>query len=191
MIAPAILTALLIQSPLMAADTTTHAMHRPEPTVAAQPTPLTEAGNDAFATIQEVVRRLNADPNTDWSRVDLEALRRHLVDMRNFTLNVEVVEQTPVEHGVRVVVRPTTPDAGASLARVLMAHPAPLNQETGWNMDVGREGNAWAVTVTSPDPDDAERIRGLGYIGIMATGAHHQLHHWMIATGANPHHGHR
>jgi hypothetical protein len=28
-------------------------------------TMLTEAGNDAFGTIQEVIRKLNANPNTD------------------------------------------------------------------------------------------------------------------------------
>ena len=32
-------------------------------------------GQDAFGAIQEIVRILDADPKTDWSKVDLEALR--------------------------------------------------------------------------------------------------------------------
>ena len=36
---------------------------------------LTESGTDIFATIQEVIQKLTADPGTDWSKVNLEALR--------------------------------------------------------------------------------------------------------------------
>jgi len=38
-------------------------------------------GQDAFGAIREIVRILDADPKTDWSKVDLEALRQHLIDM--------------------------------------------------------------------------------------------------------------
>ncbi len=37
-------------------------------------------GQDAFGAIQEIVRVLESDPKTDWSKVDLEALRQHLGD---------------------------------------------------------------------------------------------------------------
>ncbi len=47
---------------------------------------LTEGGQSAFAALQEVVSYLMADPATDWSRVDIEALRQHLIDMDNVTL---------------------------------------------------------------------------------------------------------
>ncbi len=33
------------------------------------------------------------------------------------------------------------------------------------------------------DDSEVEKIRALGYIGLIAEGAHHQLHDWMIATG--------
>src|SRR6516165_7172350 len=39
------------------------------------------AGQDAFGAIQEVVQILEADPTTDWSKVNIDALRQHLVDM--------------------------------------------------------------------------------------------------------------
>jgi hypothetical protein len=37
-------------------------------------------GQDAFGAVQEIVRMLEADPETDWSKVDLEVLRQHLID---------------------------------------------------------------------------------------------------------------
>jgi hypothetical protein len=46
----------------------------------------TMPGQAAFGAIQEIVRLLEADPNTDWSKVDLEALRQHLIDMNDVTL---------------------------------------------------------------------------------------------------------
>ena len=55
------------------------------------PSPVaTRAGQDAFAAIQEVVEILTADPKTDWSKVNIDALRQHLIDMNNVTLNAKV-----------------------------------------------------------------------------------------------------
>ena len=42
-------------------------------------------GQDAFGTIQEIVQILEADPNTDWSKVNIAALREHLIDMNEVT----------------------------------------------------------------------------------------------------------
>jgi len=47
-------------------------------------------GQDAFGAIQEVVRILEADPATDWSKVNLERLRQHLIDMNEVTLRASV-----------------------------------------------------------------------------------------------------
>ena len=49
-----------------------------------------ETGQSAFAAIQEIVAMLEADPATDWSKVDIEALRQHLIDMNNVTLAATV-----------------------------------------------------------------------------------------------------
>src|SRR5260370_6241702 len=46
----------------------------------------TMPGQDAFAAIQENGQILDADPKTDWSKIDLEALRQHLIDMNDVTL---------------------------------------------------------------------------------------------------------
>ena len=151
---------------------------------------LTEAGNDAFGTIQEVIKKFNADPNTDWTKVNLEALRQHLLDMNDMTLNVDVISQKKVEHGLEAIIKPTTTRAALALARVFKAHPAQLQRETGWHMVIVKQGQKYILTTTSPNKKEADKIRGLGYIGLMAYGNHHQFHHWAMATGKNPHGGH-
>jgi len=153
----------------------------------AAPTPLAAPGNDAFGAIQEAVRALEADPRSDWSRTDFEALRRHLVDMRNMTLEVSVHAQRPVPGGVEIRVSGNTPAADASLARVFAAHPAQLAMETGWRMTVRRRNTAYVVVVTTPRPDEVAKVRGLGYIGLLAIGSHHQVHHWAMVRGIDPH----
>ena len=65
-----------------------------------------------------------------------------------------------------------------------------MKAETGWDMQVENIDNVFTLTVTTPIPDEVVKIRGLGYIGLMAYGNHHQPHHWAIATGNNPHAGH-
>jgi hypothetical protein len=43
------------------------------------------------------------------------------------------------------------------------------------------------VARKTSDVNMTNRIRGLGFIGLMTTGAHHQEHHLMIAKGAGAH----
>jgi hypothetical protein len=149
--------------------------------------PLAQPGNDIFGAVQEVIRKLDADPGTDWSKVDLEALRRHLIDMHHVALHVEIVSRTSLEKGVALVIRGMTPQAEASLSRVLAAHPEQLLKETGWTMAVKKIDAGYELKVTGLDLSDAVKIRGLSYIGLLAYGKHHQPHHWAIATGSHPH----
>jgi hypothetical protein len=164
-----------------------HGDHAPTHQHMQTPSPLTAAGNDVFGTIQEAIQKLDADPHTDWSKVNLEALRQHLVDMQNFTLHVEVLSQTPIAQGTKAEVRPTTKGSEASLKRVFAAHPAQLKRETGWDMHVAKRGDIFVLTVTTPNEAEVDRLRGLGYIGVMALGAHHQVHHWGMVRGESPH----
>lgn len=62
-------------------------------------------------------------------------------------------------------------------------HPAMLKSEKGWDMETEQNDDQWTITVTTKNASEVEKIRALGYIGLLAEGAHHQLHHWMIATG--------
>lgn len=143
----------------------------------------TEAGQSAFAAIQEIVGILEADPRTDWSKVDIEALRRHLIDMNNVTLNADVRSE-PVEGGIRF----TVTGAGAvkdSIRRMVGAHAATMNGVDGWRFSSSEIDDGAVLTVLVP-AKDANKLRGLGFIGVMTRGMHHQMHHLMIARGENP-----
>jgi len=151
---------------------------------------LLESGTDQFAVIQEVIKKLEANPNTDWEKVNLEALRGHLVEMEDMTLNVSV-EQTNIENGLKAIVTPITERAYRSMEKVLSAHPEQMNAETGWVMTIKKKQDFFELNITADNEKDIYKIRGLGYIGIMAYGNHHQPHHWAMATGSNPHSSHK
>ena len=62
----------------------------------------TMPGQEAFGTIQEIVRILEADPTTDWSKVNIAALREHLIDMEEVTMRVVTTErQVRAGHATR------------------------------------------------------------------------------------------
>ena len=151
---------------------------------AAPATPqLTRAGNDVFDAIQEVLHKLEADPATDWKKVNLEALRQHLLDMRHFTEDVDIVTQKSIDKGIEITVHATLPGAIPGLDRAFNAHPKLLKSETGWDMTVAKDKDKYKLQVTTGDPAQVDKLRGLGYIGIMAMGNHHPLHHWALAKG--------
>jgi hypothetical protein len=43
------------------------------------------------------------------------------------------------------------------------------------------------VLIVRPPAKDLAKLRGLGFIGVLAHGMHHQAHHLMIARGESPH----
>ena len=59
--------------------------------------------------------------------------------------------------------------------------------ETGWDMTVKTDNGKYILRITTVDKRDVSKIRGLGYIGLMAYGVHHQKHHWDMARGEDPH----
>lgn len=146
----------------------------------------TEPGQGAFAAIQEIVAMLAADPNTDWSKVNIDGLRRHLVDMSNVTLYAEVAA-TPIQNGVRYVVT----GKGAvrdSIRRMVKAHAATMNNRVnGMAILAEDHPDGEVMTVTVANPADLAKLKGLGFFGVLALGMHHQEHHLMIATGRGPH----
>jgi hypothetical protein len=137
--------------------------------------------------VQEAVRQLEADSTTDWSEVDVGALHRHLLDMHRVATHVRVEEKTLIDNGLRLTVRPTTEAARESLARVLEAHPHMLRQETDWTMGVENSGDEYVLRTTTDDSAEVDKIRALGYMGLLAYGTHHQRHHWHLVRGRHPH----
>lgn len=147
--------------------------------------PPQEGGQAAFAAIAEIVARLVADPMTDWSRVDIEALRQHLIDMDNVTLRAEITT-TLTETGARHEVGSGDPAVRASIRRMVLAHAATMNGVEGLGF-LGEATDRGAVLTISGSAAQMPMLRGLGFIGVLALGAHHQAHHLALATGANPH----
>lgn len=188
-----LLVVLWLSAPLGALAQDTHSHHAPgmdhsaplalSHSMATEPT---ETGQSAFAAIQEIVERLEADPSTDWSNVDIEALRQHLIDMNNVTLAAHVVSES-IDNGLRYTV--TGADAvKASIQRMVSAHAAMMDGTDGWHYSVEAHPHGARLTITVTAADDRLKLRALSFIGVMARGMHHQRHHWMIATGQSPHH---
>ena len=148
-------------------------------------TAATLPGQDAFGAIQEIVLILEADPKTDWSKVDLEALRQHLIDMNEVTLHADAAAK-PITGGLEIAVTGTGRTL-AAIRRMVPAHAHEIDGRNGWSVRAAPLPNGALLTVTASDARETQHIRGLGFIGILATGAHHQVHHLMIARGEMPH----
>lgn len=142
----------------------------------------TEPGQGAFAAIQEIVAILEADPATDWAKVDLPTLRQHLADMNALVVSADVTERE-VPGGFEATISGAG-RGGETARRMVPAHAVELAKFKGWEvMATAPDGGDIVLRVTSFDPRLQPRIRGLGFFGMMATGAHHQPHHLAIARG--------
>jgi hypothetical protein len=135
--------------------------------------------------VQEIVGLLEQDPRTDWTRVTLDALREHLIDMHRVTLEARA-DAVPVENGLRIDISGSGRTLDA-IRRMVPAHATELNRLPRWNAETEALENGVRLTVTSPDPAEVAKIRGLGFIGLMASGAHHQVHHLAMAKGERIH----
>jgi hypothetical protein len=142
-------------------------------------------GQDAFGAIQEVVQILEADPATDWSKVNIDALREHLIDMNELTLNAAAAERV-LDNGIEIAV---TGEGRAleAIKRMVPAHVAEL-VKLGWNAKTEDMSNGLKFTVTTSDPKELTKLKALGFMGIMVQGGHHQSHHLMMAKGELPQH---
>ena len=141
----------------------------------------TQPGQDAFGAVQEIVGILEADPATDWSKVNLDALRVHLIDMNEVALHADAAAER-IDGGIRVAVTGTGRTL-AAIQRMLPEHAREMNGKNGWVEQAEPRPDGMTLTVTAADPKQTAMIRGLGFIGVMASGGHHQMHHLMMAKG--------
>jgi hypothetical protein len=198
------LGALLITPPLLAqSPPATHAPghqpghpmghhmpghHTTAPTAGAPTLP----GQDAFGAIAEVVRLLEADPGTEWSRVDLERLRQHLVDMNEVVLRSEVTSSS-VPGGLAMDIT-GGPRTERAIRAMVAPHAVELDRMSEWAARTEPIPGGLRLTVTARTPEDAKtvaRIRGLGFVGLLVQGGHHGPHHLAMAKGeALPGHRH-
>ena len=69
---------------------------------------------------------------------------------------------------------------------MVLAHAATMNDREGWRFEAAFIENGATLTVRVP-AKDAAKLKGLGFLGVMTRGMHHQEHHLMIARGDRPH----
>jgi hypothetical protein len=144
----------------------------------------TMAGQDAFGSIQEIVRLLEADPDTDWSQVNIAALREHLIDMDELTMRARANERG-LKNGLEIAVTGQSRTL-AAIKRMVPAHTHEL-MTLGWRAKSQDLPNGMKLVVTASDPHQVIKIKALGFMGIMVQGAHHQTHHLMMAKGEFTH----
>jgi hypothetical protein len=160
-------------------------MHRPMGGAMHQGQTPAESGQSAFGAVQEIVAALQSDPRTDWSKVDIDALRRHLIDMDEVTLRADVRKES-VDGGLRIEVTGTGRTL-AAIQRMMPEHAHETDGTNGWTVQAATLPNGVVLTVTAAGAGAAQKIRALGFMGIMVQGSHHRMHHLAMAKGAMVH----
>ena len=141
-------------------------------------------GQAAYATMAAIVAMLEADSTTDWSKVNIEALRQHLIMMNEVTLGARA-RQTSIPGGASMEV---TGDGhvAESIRTMLRNHSEMLATEGPYRASVDDipGGVRWVVTAANPgDARTVAKIRGLGFAGLLTLGDHHTRHHIALARG--------
>ena len=141
-------------------------------------------GQDAFGAIQEVVQILEDDPATDWSKVNIGALREHLIDMNEVTLRANASERM-LDNGIEIAVT----GEGRTLAAIKRMVPAHVRELAahGWNAKTEDLPNGVRLTVIASEAQPLAKLKALGFLGVMVQGSHHQPHHLMMARGVFVH----
>ena len=145
----------------------------------------TEPGQAAFGAIQEIVEKLQADPQTDWSKVDVDALRQHLIDMDEVTMRA-VAQKESIENGLRIKVTGSDRTL-AAIPRMVPDHALEIDGLQGWTVRTAPLSDGVELTVTASDGAEVQKLRALGFMGIMVQGSHHQMHHLAMAKGEFTH----
>ncbi len=147
----------------------------------------TQPGQSAFGAMAEVVVKLEADPATDWSKVNMEALRQHLIDMDEVVLRASV-KATEVPGGLSMDITGAGRTA-QSIRAMVIPHTAELDGMPVWSAKAEAIPDGVRLIVIARDPADAKtvaRIRGLGFAGLLVQGGHHGPHHLAMAKGEMP-----
>ena len=141
----------------------------------------TEGGQAGFSTIAEIVLLLKNDPKTDWSKVDIDDLREHLVDMNELTLNAS--SESSIENGAITFNVSGQGRALKAVQAMVPAHSKVLSKAGLYNVTAEKTETGAIMRIAYENDGQLAQIKALGFFGIMATGAHHQKHHLQMARG--------
>ncbi len=147
-----------------------------------------EPGQGAFATIAEIVVMLTNDPATDWDKVNIGALREHLIDMDEVALRASA--KTTLSDDKIVFTVTGSGRTKQAIQTMVPAHAAVLTRTTAWDAKGELTDEGATMTIVSNKPIVLKVINALGFYGVMATGAHHQAHHLAMAKGDSNVHAH-
>lgn len=147
-----------------------------------------EPGQGAFATVAEIVVMLTNDPSTDWSKVDINGLREHLIDMDELILRANA--KTEVADNKVTFTVSGSGRALQAIRAMVPAHSEVLSRTTAWQVESELTDNGAIMTVSSDNSMALKVVEALGFYGVMATGAHHQAHHLAMAKGDTHAHSH-
>jgi hypothetical protein len=142
-------------------------------------------GQAAFGAIQEIVGMLQSDPHTDWSKVDIDALRQHLIDMDEVTMRASI-DKEPIDGGLRIEIKGNGRTLEA-IQRMVPEHAREIDGLNGWTVRSAAMPDGVELSVTATNPAEAQKIRALGFMGILVQGSHHQVHHLAMAKGESIH----
>ncbi len=180
-----VLRMLILFATLVCSTVNAQAVHHPHDThqhhAPAVPSVAKEPGQSAFAALSEAVAVLETDPTTDWSKVNVERLRDHLLDMDEVVMRSEA-KLSSIDNSISIDVR----GAGRTLEairRMVPAHAGMMNGYRGWRSSTQLHDNGVIWTLMTPSPAERERIRALGFYGLLTLGSHHAPHHLAIAKG--------
>jgi hypothetical protein len=101
------------------------------------------------------------------------------------SFNPRSTREQALANGLEIVVTGQGRTLGA-IKRMVPAHAQEL-AGLGWSARTQELPNGMKLVVTTSDPRAIVKLKALGFIGIMAQGAHHQAHHLLMAKGEFAH----
>lgn len=177
-----VLTALVSLSLLAVEKHTGHTPGMNHRSMTGNAAALEQGGQAAFSALIEIVAMLEADPETDWEAVDIDALRAHLLDMNHLILNTGASKSVIADDRIRFDIQGTAA-AIPSIHRMVVAHSRFIEQSRGWVIEPRLTDDGATIVITVNDAVALSRLNGLGFYGFMSLDSHHQAHHFQMALG--------
>jgi hypothetical protein len=143
---------------------------------------LQEGGQSTFAALIEIVDLLEKEGSTNWSKVDIDGLREHLLDMDQLILNTTSMTSLVGEKQIQFNIRGTSSSV-PSIHRMVPAHSRFIQQSRGWSISYGLDDDGATLAISAEDTATIERLSALGFYGFMSLDSHHQAHHYQMALG--------
>jgi hypothetical protein len=141
-----------------------------------------QAGQDVFGAISEIVDILNKDPKTDWSKVDINILRAHLLDMNE--VFIKSTSETTFDNKTVIFNVKGTGHTIEAIKRMAPAHVAAMKANYIL-AETNLSDNGVVIKLTPKSDAEFTKLKALGFYGFLSQGSHHQPHHLMMAKGIN------